>query len=144
MPVPPTPDPTLFSQPSQLSPELTGGPGLLGLLENNGSILAYGAQPTAPTNGDTPSINPLSTNQSKLHAYGQGEGYPGYSYDGSKLDEVSSQYNLYNDGETNILPDPTRLDLNDPIGVPGFSPVYNGTNNYMTKAKALQNQPYIP
>jgi len=127
-------DSTLLSQPAQ--PSL----GLLSFLEGNGSIFAYGAQPTTPTNGTTPSINPLATNQSKLHAYGQGEGQPGYSYDGSNLTEILPQFNEYNDGDLNVLPDPTKLDLNDPVGVPGLPPSYNSTNNYLNKAKSLQNE----
>lgn len=83
--------------------------GLKETLENNGSIFAYGAQPTAPTNGENPTINPLSTNQSNLHATPAGTA--GYSLNGSEEPTVSQQYTSYNDGVVNPLPDPSTLDL---------------------------------
>jgi hypothetical protein len=142
MPVPSLPISLLL--PSREDPSNTTPSGLKGLLENNGSVLAYNATPLTPTNGNTPSINPLSTRQSKLHAFGEGNGQPGYSIDGSQYSEVSPQYNSYVDGDTNILPDPTSLDLNDPIGIPGYSIKYDSSSTYVNASKPLTAQPYIP
>ncbi len=60
-------------------------------------------------NGGPISVNPLATQQSKLHADGD---KPGYSVDGANASTVNSQYQQYNDGTTNILPRPSNLDLN--------------------------------
>ena len=76
--------------------------GLLDKLTTQGSILSYG-------NGVTPSINPGATQQSKLHADGN---QPGYSLNGSDASVVNNAFQQYNDGVTNILPQPSQLDLN--------------------------------
>ena len=76
--------------------------GLLDKLTNEGSSLStYG--------GATPSINPLATQQSKLHADGNA---PGYSLDGAQASNVATQFNNYLDGVTNQLPLPSQLDMN--------------------------------
>jgi hypothetical protein len=76
--------------------------GLLTKLTQEGS--AY-----TPFDGSTPSINPLATDQSKLHADGN---QPGYSITGNNANIVSSQYNEYNDDMVNSLPNPSLLDTN--------------------------------
>jgi len=70
--------------------------GLLDKLQNNGSTLtAY--------NGNTPSINPLATQLSKLH--------DSYSTTGDNANQVNTDFQAYLDGTLNALPQPTNLDL---------------------------------
>jgi hypothetical protein len=76
--------------------------GLYDLLTTQGSTLtAY--------NGTTPPVNPLATQQSKLHADGN---TPGYSLDGNNAVLVNGQYNAYLDGVGNQIPLPSLLDTN--------------------------------
>jgi len=119
--------------------------GLRDLLQQQGSTLAYGANPTNPSNGDnisplnqetllpgfstegsglteydgtTPQINPLATKLSTLH-YNPKSNSEGWSVTG-KLDQTGMQtiknYSLYQDGVFNPIPQPSTLDLNDPEG----------------------------
>ena len=76
--------------------------GLLNQLTINGSTFSYG-------NGVTPPTNQGATALSKLYADGAA---PGYSIDGSDFSTVNAAYQAYNDGVTNILPQPSQLDLN--------------------------------
>jgi hypothetical protein len=70
--------------------------GLLEKLQNNGSALtAY--------DGNTPSINPLATNLSKLH--------DSYSTTGDNAAQVNADFQAYLDGTLNALPQPSILDL---------------------------------
>jgi hypothetical protein len=81
--------------------------GLLDKLTTQGSNLsAY--------DGNNPPVNPLATQQSKLHADGNA---PGYSLDGANANLVTTQYNGYDDGTPNQIPLPSQLDLN------GIAPV---------------------
>jgi hypothetical protein len=76
--------------------------GLLDKLTTQGSNLsAY--------DGTNPPVNPLATQQSKLHADGNA---PGYSLDGANANLVTTQYNGYDDGTPNQIPLPSQLDLN--------------------------------
>jgi hypothetical protein len=59
--------------------------------------------------GTTPSTNPLATQQSKLHSDGN---QPGYSLNGANSNQVTSDYNAYNDGVGNQIPLPSLLDIN--------------------------------
>ena len=59
--------------------------------------------------GATPATNPLATQQSKLHSDG---GQPGYSLNGANANQVTSDYNAYNDGVGNQIPLPSLLDIN--------------------------------
>jgi len=68
----------------------------------SGSPLSYG-------NGQTPTINPGATQQSRLHTNGN---QPGYSIDGSEFTTVNPAFQSYNDGVSNTLPQPSLLDLN--------------------------------
>ncbi len=77
----------------------------MGLLD---MLLTQGSPFTAAPNGQTPSINPLATQQSTLHADGAA---PGYSLDGTDFNDVNSAYQAYNDGTVNFLPQPSLLDL---------------------------------
>lgn len=75
---------------------------LLNKLTKLGSIFSA-------NNGGPIATNPLATKQSKLHANGN---QPGYSLNGANASEVNSDYQEYRDGATNILPQPSQLDLN--------------------------------
>ena len=82
--------------------------GLKDRLEQNGSNLsAY--------DGSTPGTNVLTTNQSTLHAGASGQ--PGYSLSGADAGTVNNQFQIYQDGSSNFLPQPSNLDLNN-----GFTP----------------------
>ena len=59
--------------------------------------------------GTTPTVNPLATQQSKLHVDGNA---PGYSLNGANASTVTTQYNGYEDGTPNQIPLPSQLDLN--------------------------------
>jgi hypothetical protein len=59
--------------------------------------------------GTTPTTNPLATQQSKLHSDGN---QPGYSLNGANSNQVTSDYNAYNDGVGNQIPLPSLLDIN--------------------------------
>ena len=76
--------------------------GLKDMLQIQGSPYSYG-------NGTTPIVNQGATQQSKLHADGN---MPGYSLDGSDFQIVNNAFQKYNDGTSNILPQPSQLDLN--------------------------------
>jgi hypothetical protein len=74
-------------------------------------------------NGANPPINPLASKQSEMHA--DGTGTPGYSLNGSFSSNVNADYNAYDDGTPNFLPQPSLLDLNGarPIDYPTTGPV---------------------
>ena len=71
--------------------------------------LQQGESTLTAFNGSTPSVNPLSTNQSNLHA--TPEGTAGYSLDGNFFPAVNTAFQTYLDGTNNILPQPSQLDL---------------------------------
>jgi len=74
--------------------------GILNLLTNQGSQLSK-------YNGETPNLV-ASTPQSKLH--GTFDGDFGYSTEGFYYDEVNAQWQAYDDGMVNPLPQPSQLD----------------------------------
>lgn len=76
--------------------------GLYDRLTGQGSTLSITG------NGSTPSINPLASKNSKLHADGNAAGY---SLDGSNESTVNAQYQQYVDGVPNLIPRPSQLDL---------------------------------
>lgn len=93
--------------------------GLLDLLQANKSALT-------PFGGNTPPTNPLATAQSQMHA--DPSGAPGYSLTGVNSIEINNNYQSYLDGVSNILPQPSQLDLG---GVePKASTVPNSTQVY--------------
>ena len=77
--------------------------GILDLLKKEGSALSK-------HDGATPPTNPLTLKTSKLHA--QADGTAGYSLDGADKAEVSRAYNAYDNGQANVVPQPSGLDLN--------------------------------
>jgi hypothetical protein len=66
------------------------------------------------SDGKNPFINPLSTKKSPLH-YNTLEDKPGYSVTGTQFSIVNSSYQEYEDGKNTPIPEPTTLDLLDPI-----------------------------
>jgi hypothetical protein len=72
-------------------------------------LTTLGGSPLSVANGGPIAVNPLATQQSKMHANGN---QPGYSVDGSQFSTVNPQYQQYNDGAANVLPQPSVLDLN--------------------------------
>lgn len=70
--------------------------GLIDKLQSGGSTLT-------PYNGNTPPVNPLATQQSKMH--------DSYSITGDNSSDVNSNYQEYLDGTMNMLPTPSQLDL---------------------------------
>ena len=82
--------------------------GLLDKLTTQGSAFtAY--------DGTNPPVNPLATQQSKLHSDGN---QPGYSLNGAQANTVTTQYNAYDDGIGNQIPLPSQLDMNGTIPSP--------------------------
>lgn len=63
--------------------------------------------------GATPTVNPLATQASTLHASLAGS--PGYSLDGATFSAVNTAFNQYDDGINNVIPQPSQLDLNGKI-----------------------------
>lgn len=76
------------------------------------------------SDGETPFTNPLSTKQSPLH-YNSYDLEPGYSVNGTDASYVNSLYQGYEDGKNTPIPEPTQLDLTDPITAdPNNKPKY--------------------
>ena len=76
------------------------------------------------SDGITPLINKLSTKQSPLH-YNSYDLEPGYSVNGTDASYVNSLYQGYEDGKNTPIPEPTQLDLTDPITAdPNNKPKY--------------------
>lgn len=73
---------------------------LLDKLQKQGSKLSA-------ANGGPIAVNPLATQQSKMHANGND---PGYSVTGAGAQAVNNDYQEYRDGVNNILPPPSNLD----------------------------------
>ena len=69
---------------------------LIDKLQSGGSTLTS-------YNGNTTPVNPLATQQSKMH--------DSYSITGDNSSDVNSSYQGYLDGTVNLLPTPSRLDL---------------------------------
>ena len=105
--------------------------GLKDMLENgwvknpNGS--AYAAMP----NGKKPPINPLATEQSRLHSFSNSSGTKkGYSTIGAQAAPVSFFYARYNDGVYNPLPSPSQLEFGDPNSSTLYGDI-KGKNTYI-------------
>ena len=73
---------------------------LLNKLQTEGSKLSA-------ANGGPIAVNPLATQQSKMHADGSN---PGYSVNGVGAQVVNTDYQEYRDGVNNLLPPPSNLD----------------------------------
>ncbi len=111
--------------------------GLINKLQSQGSVYAYGASSTTPTNGNNTPNGPqslLATNQSPLHA--DAIGNAGYSLNGNFYNPVNSNYQTYLDGTPNVLPQPSSEDLN------GNPPTIANHNNF-TPGASTQALPYL-
>ena len=69
--------------------------------------LTNGDSNLSAADGGPIAVNPLATKQSKLHANGSNASY---SLDGSNQSSVNSNYQAYDDGAVNNLPQPTQLE----------------------------------
>tara|TARA_R110000868_G_scaffold140198_2_gene355531 strand:- start:905 stop:1252 length:348 start_codon:yes stop_codon:yes gene_type:complete len=93
-------------------------------LQQQGSPYSYG-----DANGPTPGqpLTQLVTKQSQLHA----DGAAGYSLDGSDFSNVNNDYQQYNDGIVNFLPQPSGLDIN---GTVPSSPLWDAGINHINNS----------
>ena len=107
--------------------------GLQKKLLNDGSVFSK-------FNGQTVPTLQGSTNRSELHA--SADGIPGYSLTGFQKSLVNRQYQNYDDGVPNLLPQPSELDLQGikPKG-PLKSPKFRGINNTFQKGTYKNNLP---
>jgi hypothetical protein len=87
--------------------------GLLSRLITTKDQIGIGS-PLSYSDGSTPLINKLSTKESPLH-YNAADDEPGYSVNGTDASYVNSLYQGYEDGKNTPIPEPTTLDLLDPI-----------------------------
>lgn len=118
--------------------------GLKDILSTQGSKFTYTAEGSAPQPYPidyVPPVNPLATNDSTLH-YDRKFGTEGWStkgYQSPNFSQTIQNYNAYKDGITNFLPNPSNLELTDPIGAdPNYTTQYNGQNGgYVAVAKTL-------
>ena len=92
----------------------------MGLLDKltagEGSTLSF-------SDGNTPFTNPLSTKQSQLH-YNSVTDQPGYSVNGDQFSIVNSDFQQYEDGNNNFLPNSTLGSSSSPdqYSNPNWSP----------------------
>jgi hypothetical protein len=105
--------------------------GLLDKLTTQGSKFTYPADGTTATpypQTYNPPINPLATQQSKLHGDLAGAVNGGYSLNGGPVyQSVNANWHQYKDGDANnALPLPSNLDLNGTIPPFQTSPVQIG------------------
>lgn len=103
--------------------------GLLDKLTTQGSKFTYPADGTTATpypQTYNPPVNPLATQQSKLHGDLAGTINGGYSLNGSNASLVQGLYNQYKDGDNDSLAFPSNLDLNGVIPPFQTSPVQIG------------------
>jgi hypothetical protein len=86
--------------------------------------------PYSISNGQTPNINPLATQQSTLH-YDKKTNSEGYSVNGKLFSITNNNYALYLDGITNTVPLPSSLDISDPTGAdPNYKLKYTPIEGY--------------
>ncbi len=110
----------------------------------NDTLLNQGSR-FSKYDGQTPSVNPLATRQSKLHGSVvelPGDTPAGYSINGAYQKEVSKYYAEYDDGVVNALPRPSEYDINGivprgPLRDPNVIPI----NNTFVKGEYLNNLP---
>ncbi len=108
--------------------------GLLDKLVNQGgsNLTAY--------DGKDPKINPLATKQSRMHA--DPSGVPSYSLDGSNFTFVNADYQMYEDGDNNNLPQPSQLDINGQLPISALKdPGVSSINNSFSQGEYLKNLP---
>ena len=118
--------------------------GILNRLVDDGSEYSiYTSYGINPANSNIP-VNPLATKQSNLHydTEAQREGYSVLGDNAPHAQDTIQNYANYKDGTFNPIPQPTNLELNDPIGAdPNYKPLYTSQNGgYASVAKQLQQQ----
>lgn len=92
------------------------------MLSTQGSKFTYTAEGSLPQSYPVdyvPPINPLATINSNLHYERKfnTEGWSTKGYNAPNFSTTISNYNLYKDGDiTNILPNPSSLELNSTLG----------------------------
>lgn len=118
--------------------------GLKDILSTQGSKFTYTAEGSIPLPypiNYIPPVNPLATSDSNLHydKKFETEGWSTKGYQSPDFAKTVQDYNAYKDGITNYLPNPSSLELTDPISAdPNNIPKYNGQNGgYVAVAKTL-------
>jgi hypothetical protein len=107
-------------------------------LVQDGSAFSY-------SNGSTPPFNKLagdgSTNRNYSLHYNPStpDISNGYSVTGDNFSTINSYFQDYVDGQNNFLPEPTELDVDDPVTAdPNYKPLYTpGTQTYVDKIPFL-------
>jgi hypothetical protein len=118
--------------------------GLKNRLSTQGSKFTYTAEGSIPLPYPidyVPPVNPLATNNSNLH-YDKKfdtEGWSTKGYQSPNFAKTVQDYNAYKDGITNYLPNPSSLEIEDPIGADAkYKLKYNYTNGgYIAVAQTL-------
>jgi hypothetical protein len=86
--------------------------------------------PYSANNGQGVPVNPLATKQSTLH-YDIKTNSEGYSVNGQPFSITNNNYASYRDGTVFALPEPTALDVNDPVSAdPAYKLKYTPTDKY--------------
>jgi hypothetical protein len=109
----------------------------MGLLDK---LVNQGGSTYTKWDGADPEVNPLATKQSNLHADPSGQ--PSYSLDGSNFPTVNKAYQSYEDGDNNLLPDPSNLDIQGKIPTVALKdPLVSSINDSFGKGEYLKNLP---
>jgi len=118
--------------------------GLKDILSTQGSKFTYTAEGSIPLPYPidyVPPVNPLATKLSNLHydKHGDTEGWSTKGYSSPNPFVTIQNYNSYKDGTTYFLPNPSNLEIEDPIGADvKYKLKYNYTNGgYIAVAKTL-------
>jgi len=108
----------------------------MGLLDK----LTTGGTKYSAWDGATPATNLLATKQSNLHADPSGQ--PSYSLNGSNFPQVNKDYQSYEDGDNNLLPQPSDLDINGAVPTTALKdPLTTSINDSFSKGEYLKNLP---
>lgn len=109
----------------------------MGLLDK---LITQGGSQYTTYDGKTPKVNPLATKQSQMHA--DQAGIPSYSLNGSNFPFVNADYQTYEDGDNNVLPQPSQLDTNGVVPISALKdPGVSSINNSFIKGEYLKNLP---
>lgn len=109
----------------------------MGLLDK---LINQGGSKYTTWDGADPKVNPLATKQSIMHA--DPSGVPSYSLNGSNFSFVNADYQMYEDGDNNQLPQPSELDINGVTPLSALKdPGVSSINNSFSKGEYLKNLP---
>jgi hypothetical protein len=116
--------------------------GIRDRLEQNGSALSY-------SDGSTPPFNKLAGNGNNNRNYSlhynpnkSGLSKKGYSVTGDNFSNINSYFQDYLDGKNTPLPEPTQLDLDDPITADvKYKPLYTSINGGYLAVVSQLKQP---